>query len=79
MIVDLNEFFSFEGESVGIYCGDFRILLLLSPEVGDKRTVPKMSKAIYKNTVVPVIGFYDGMFGPGSGSFFSLAGVSLRG
>jgi len=29
--------------------------------------------------VVPGIGFYDGMFGPGAGSFFSMAGVALRG
>jgi len=28
---------------------------------------------------VPVIGFYDGMFGPATGSFFVLSGVSLRG
>ena len=29
--------------------------------------------------VVPCIGFYDGMFGPGTGSFFSFSGVALRG
>jgi uncharacterized membrane protein YfcA len=29
--------------------------------------------------VIPVIGCYDGIFGPGTGSFLSLAGVSLRG
>ena len=40
---------------------------------------PKLSEATYKNTVVPVIGAYDGMFGPGTGSFFARAGVSLRG
>ena len=28
--------------------------------------------------VVPGIGFYDGMFGPGTGSFFSFANVLLR-
>lgn len=33
----------------------------------------------YRNVVVPLIGCYDGMFGPGTGSFYSLAGVALRG
>ena len=39
-------------------------------KVGDKK---------YRRFVVPSIGWYDGMFGPGTGSFFALAGVSLRG
>lgn len=39
----------------------------------------KMGLGTYRGLVVPAIGFYDGMFGPGAGSFFSLAGVSLRG
>jgi uncharacterized protein len=30
-------------------------------------------------TIVPAIGFYDGLFGPGTGSFFMLAFVSLAG
>jgi uncharacterized membrane protein YfcA len=40
---------------------------------------PRLSEPVYRKTVVPVIGAYDGMFGPGTGSFFALAGVSLRG
>ncbi len=28
---------------------------------------------------MPAIGFYDGFLGPGTGSFFALAGVALRG
>ena len=39
----------------------------------------KMSKQTYGCTAVPLVGFYDGMFGPGTGSFFLWAGVSLRG
>lgn len=39
----------------------------------------KVSDRKYKNLVVPSIGCYDGLFGPGTGSFFTLAGVSLRG
>lgn len=40
---------------------------------------PKITHSAYAKTAVPGIGFYDGMFGPGTGSFFVLAGVSLRG
>ncbi|MBX2847348.1 MAG: TSUP family transporter [Acidiferrobacterales bacterium] len=39
----------------------------------------RLSEKVYRNTVVPGIGFYDGMFGPATGSFFVLADVALRG
>lgn len=39
---------------------------------------PRLSSHAYKNTAIPLIGAYDGMFGPGTGSFFAAAGVSLR-
>lgn len=38
-----------------------------------------ISEKVHRNMIVPVIGCYDGMFGPGTGSFFTLAGVALRG
>jgi hypothetical protein len=37
-----------------------------------------ITPSTYEKTAIPAIGFYDGFFGPGTGSFFSLAGVSLR-
>lgn len=40
---------------------------------------PKIEQSNYNRFVLPPIGFYDGMFGPGTGSFFTLAGVSCRG
>lgn len=40
---------------------------------------PRMSASLYQRTVLPFIGLYDGMFGPGTGSFLAVAGVSLRG
>ncbi len=39
----------------------------------------KMSQRGYGVSAVPLIGAYDGMLGPGTGSFFVWAGVSLRG
>ena len=39
----------------------------------------RMSEPQYAGSAVPLIGFYDGMFGPATGSFFVLAGSALRG
>jgi uncharacterized protein len=52
---------------------------LLAPNAGAVEKKPRVNQAAYRGVVVPGIGFYDGMFGPGTGSFFSLAGVALRG
>jgi hypothetical protein len=39
----------------------------------------RISPALFGFTMVPAIGLYDGLFGPGTGSFFMLAFVSLLG
>ena len=44
-----------------------------------KRHSARISERIYRNLVIPAIGSYDGMFGPGTGSFLAMAGVSLKG
>lgn len=54
------------------------IYFILSPLLVSKQTTPLLKKKSYEKWVVPAIGWYDGMFGPGTGSFFALAGVSLR-
>jgi uncharacterized membrane protein YfcA len=56
------------------------LYFIAAPQPGDKGPLkPRMSNSLYAKTVVPLIGWYDGMFGPGTGSFFALAGVTLRG
>jgi hypothetical protein len=55
------------------------VYFLLAPQPVLGLTKPRLSKGKYQNIIVPSIGWYDGMFGPGTGSFFALAGVSLRG
>lgn len=55
------------------------VYFLISPTPGNQDHPPRLTDRIYRNMVVPAIGWYDGMFGPGTGSFFALAGVSLRG
>lgn len=55
------------------------IYFVIAPTQSLTEREPRISKAAYRVSAVPGIGFYDGMFGPGTGSFFVLAGVSLRG
>ncbi len=52
---------------------------LIGPHPQKNGSRPRISNGIYQKIIVPFIGFYDGMFGPGTGSFFALSGVSLRG
>ena len=54
------------------------IYFLITPVVDEQNKVAKVSERRYKNLVVPIIGCYDGIFGPGTGSFFTLAGRALR-
>jgi len=55
------------------------IYFIFMPKASDIDAEPKMSETTYKFTAVPFIGFYDGMFGPGTGSFLSLSAIALRG
>lgn len=55
------------------------IYFITAPKIKNETRKPKISNKAFQRYVVPPIGWYDGMFGPGTGSFFALAGVSLRG
>lgn len=55
------------------------VYFISSPFLKLETEKPRLSETAYRRAIVPVIGAYDGMFGPGTGSFFALAGVSLRG
>lgn len=51
----------------------------LKPRLDDVDRARRLSPAAFGLVVVPVVGFYDGVFGPGTGSFFMLAFVALAG
>ncbi|GLK62739.1 TSUP family transporter [Paracoccus kondratievae] len=51
----------------------------LKPGLDDTDRVRRISPALFTATVVPVIAFYDGLLGPGTGSFFMLGFVMLAG
>lgn len=57
------------------------VYFMLSPLLSKIQKTQKTHLAYkkYRNFIVPTIGGYDGMFGPGTGSFFALAGVACRG
>lgn len=51
----------------------------LKPNMDDVDRAQRISPLVFGLTAVPAIGFYDGVFGPGTGSFFMLSFVSLAG
>lgn len=55
------------------------IYFLFSPTPTQDKQTPQVSQSTFKNAIVPSVGFYDGFFGPGTGSFFALAGVTANG
>ncbi len=52
---------------------------LFVPAAGQVESCPRLGLRLYQSAVIPIIAFYDGLIGPGTGSFFTLAGVTLRG
>lgn len=55
------------------------LYFLIAPQFSQADRRPRLSEGKFQRVVVPAIGWYDGMFGPGTGSFFAFAGVSFRG
>jgi uncharacterized membrane protein YfcA len=55
------------------------LYFLFKPNMDDVDRAQRMSPFLFGLAIVPAIGFYDGLFGPGTGSFFMLAFVALAG
>ncbi|MFD2238717.1 TSUP family transporter [Aureimonas populi] len=55
------------------------IYFALKPGISDIDRERRLTPFLFALLVVPAIGFYDGVFGPGAGSFFMLAFVGLAG
>lgn len=51
----------------------------LRPNIGDTDRAERMSPRLFLMTVVPAVGFYDGLVGPGTGSFYMIGFVTLAG
>jgi hypothetical protein len=55
------------------------LYFLLKPNISDVDRHQRMPPFLFGLTLVPLVGFYDGLFGPGTGSFFMLAFITLLG
>jgi uncharacterized membrane protein YfcA len=55
------------------------IYFTLSTKLRNEQSKAKFGLGFFSFALAPMIGFYDGIFGPGTGSFFMLALVSLFG
>ena len=58
--------------AIGLY-------FLFTPKLGDEDRKQRLSYLLFGLLVSPFLGFYDGFFGPGTGSIMSLACVTLLG
>lgn len=55
------------------------LYFLFSPTVGDEDRKQRISLTVFAFTASVALGFYDGMFGPGTGSFITVAFILLLG
>lgn len=49
------------------------------PGLNDLDRIRRMAPWLFSATAVPLVGFYDGLIGPGAGSFYMIAFVTLAG
>jgi uncharacterized membrane protein YfcA len=47
--------------------------------MGDDDARARVTPLVFTLTLIPVVGFYDGLFGPGAGSFYLIGFVTLLG
>ena len=57
----------------------FALYFLFSPRIGDQDAHHRVSHGVFGLLIGFSVGFYDGFFGPGTGSFFAAAFVLLLG
>lgn len=58
--------------SIGLY-------FLFSPNISNEDRQMKISLLLFSLTAAPLLGFYDGFFGPGTGSLMAMAFIILCG
>lgn len=57
----------------------FALYFIFSPRIGDEDRQQRLSFFLFSLLVGLVVGFYDGFFGPGTGSFLAISFVALAG
>lgn len=64
---------------IPVILGGIALYFLLAPKAGEIRREAPLGERRFLGLVVPAIGFYDGFFGPGAGSFYAASAVAWRG
>jgi len=59
--------------------GAVAVYFLFSPRIGDLDKQQRLQIGLFAALITSIVGFYDGFFGPASGSLFALGFVSLLG
>ena len=59
--------------------GAIFVYVIVSPRVGDERRRARLAPAVFHAVFGLVLGFYDGFFGPGTGTFWTMGYVMLLG
>ena len=62
-----------------VLVGAVAVYSLLRPKLGEKETSARMSRGVFDLTFGLLLGFYDGFFGPGTGTFWAMAFVLVMG
>lgn len=57
----------------------FALYFLFSPRIGDEDRHQRITPALFGLLIGASVGFYDGFFGPGTGTFFAAGFVMLLG
>mgnify|MGYP003393718905 CR=1 FL=1 len=55
------------------------VWLVVNPQAGEIKSQARLSPLKYTLLILPIIGWYDGFFGPCSGTFYARTAVSLLG
>lgn len=55
------------------------LFFALKPGLSDEDRTARISPALFSAAIVPLIGFYDGLIGPGAGAFYMIGFVLLAG
>ena len=55
------------------------LFFALKPGLNDLDRTRRLTPLVFAVTIVPLIGFYDGLIGPGAGAFYMIGFVTLAG
>ncbi|WP_282603555.1 TSUP family transporter [Paracoccus sp. PARArs4] len=55
------------------------LFFALKPGLNDLDRIRRMGAGMFAATIVPLVGFYDGLIGPGAGAFYMIGFVTLAG